>query len=369
MVSTMTKDRTYRLLVVGDMVLCAQREAPAFVKALISSFDADCVAGNSEIPLTERGAPAAKFVAWRTSPSVARQIRDLGFDIVSLANNHALDYGREGLEDTRAAFRNVGIQAVGAGQNLDAAFAPATVAFDETTKVAILAVATTLPLGSAAGENRPGVAPIRVSTSYEFDPMDLQEEPGCQPTYIHTHANEQDVDHVCEKIRDWKKKGHVVLVSIHWGNAFQKKLAQYQRPLARAFEQAGCDLVVGHHPHTIHGIEVINRMPALYSLGNFVMDETIVAQAKNGLPEGLATPWTMSCEALVGVAELSEGRLTSLRVHPIVLDEDGFPRKPEQPLAQKILRDVETYPPGPIGWELRNEFALIRVSELQEGPR
>jgi len=357
----MTEEKTHRMLVVGDMVMSAERQVPWLVKALIDSFDAHCVVGNSEIPLTERGTPAAKFVAWRTEPSVAQQIRRLGFDIVSIANNHAIDYGREGLEDTLAAFQNAGIRTVGAGKDLDAALSPAVVTFDATTKVAIIGVACTLPLGSIADVNHPGIAPIRVSTRYEFDPMDLQEEPGCQPTYIHTQAHVADIERLGQRIGTWKQKGYLVIVSIHWGNAFQKQLAQYQRPLAHAFQQAGCDLVIGHHPHTIHGIEVINRMPVLYSLGNFIMDEKIVGHADSSLPEGLATPWIMSPEALVGVLEFRSGKLTSLRIRPILLDDHGFPTRVEGTLGEKFLREVETYPPGPAGWEFTKGSALIRL--------
>ena len=357
----MTKEETYRMLVVGDMVMSAERQVPGFVKALIESFDAHSVVGNSEIPLTKRGRPAAKFVAWRAEPTVAQQIHGLGFDIISIANNHAVDYGREGLEDTVTAFQSMGIQTVGAGKDLDTALSPAVVTFDAITKVAIIGVACTLPLGSIAGANHPGIAPIRVSTRYEFDPMDLQEEPGCQPTYIHTEPNPADVERLCQRIRALKQEDYLVLVSIHWGNAFQKQLAQYQRPLAHVFQQAGCDLIIGHHPHTIHGIEVINRMPVLYSLGNFIMDEKIVGHADSGLPEGLATAWIMSPEALVGVVEFKSGRLRSLRIHPILLDDHGFPTCVEATPGRKLLREVETYPPGPIGWELKGEYALMRL--------
>jgi len=357
----MTKEKTYRMMFVGDIVMNAKRETPGSVEALIASFDADCVIGNSEIPLTERGTRAAKFVSWRVSPTVAKQMQVLGFDIVTLANNHALDYGHEGLEDTLAAFHNVGVQAVGAGKDVDTALAPAVVTFDATTKVAIIGVACTLPLGSIADVNHPGIAPIRVSTRYEFDPMDLQEEPGCQPTYIHTQANPADVEQLCQKIHMLKQEGYLVLVSIHWGNAFQKQLAQYQRPLAHAFQQAGCDLVIGHHPHTIHGIEIIGRMPVLYSLGNFIMDETTVGRADSGLPPGLATQWTMSPEALIAVLEITNGDLVSLYIFPILLDADGFPTRVEGALSEKLLREIETYPPGPAGWKSTKNSALIRL--------
>ncbi len=356
----MTEKKTYRMMFTGDIVMSAERKTPGFVESLIASFEADCVIGNSEIPLTERGTRAAKFVAWRASPSLARQMQVLGFDIVTLANNHALDYGHEGLADTLAAFHGAGVQTVGAGKDADTAFSPALVTFDAATKVAILSVASTLPLGFAATADHPGVAPIRVSTQYEFDPMDVQDEPGCLPTFIHTQANTADVERLCQDIRALKEEGYLVLVSIHWGNAFQKQLAQYQQPLAHALEQAGCELVIGHHPHTIHGIEVIRRMPVLYSLGNFIVEKKAVEHGESDLPSGLATQWTMSPEALIALVEITNGEIISVDLIPILLDADGFPSRADSAVSERILNDTETYPPGPIGWKREHDSAVLR---------
>ena len=370
----MQKDGLHRVLLVGDVVMGDRRSAPDSVKTLVGLFNCDRVLANAEIPLTERGSPADKFVAWRTGPAVARRMRELGFDLVSLANNHALDYGPEGVFDTIVAFHAAGIDTVGAGPTLGDALAPAILALDERTKIAVLGVACTLPLGYAAAEDRPGVAPVRVSTRYEFDPRDLQEEPGCQPTFIHTCPDLEDLARICDAITHWRNRGYLVFVSIHWGNAFQKQLAQYQRPVARAFQEAGCSLVIGHHPHTFHGIEVVGKMPVLYSLGNFIMEETIVHGADSGLPEGLATPWVMSPEALVAVAEIEDSRLRALRVYPIVLDGGGFPSRALGEAGEKILRDTAQCPPATPPWVLQGAEAVIslaskRASDSRPGMR
>jgi len=357
----MIKEKAYRVAFVGDVVMDAQRGVPDSVRTLVASFDADLVVANSEIPLTERGTRAAKFVAWRASPAVAKEMKALGFDGVTLANNHALDYGCQGLEDTLAAFHAAGVKTVGMGKNVDDALSPAVFTFDASNRVAILSVACTLPLGFDAGADRPGVAPVRVSTRYEFDPMDIQDEPGCLPTFIHTRADPGDVARLCREIRRLKTEGHLAVVCIHWGNAFQKRLAQYQQPLARALGEAGCDLVLGHHPHTIHGIEVIDGMPVLYSVGNFIMDKKTVAHGESDLPSGLATQWTMSPEGLAAVVDTVDGEVVGLRVVPVLLDDDGFPARASGAAGEEILQDIETYPPGPVDWQRERDTAVLRL--------
>ncbi|MCI0432227.1 MAG: CapA family protein, partial [Gemmatimonadetes bacterium] len=86
---------------------------------------ADLVFVNLECPLTARGAPADKHVAFRSDPGLAHELRTAGIDVVTLANNHMLDHGLEGMNDTLAALSGAGVAAVGAGRDLAAAFAPA----------------------------------------------------------------------------------------------------------------------------------------------------------------------------------------------------------------------------------------------------
>lgn len=344
------KDRRYRLLFVGDIAPGTLGEDNLLpTKDWLASLGFHRGVGNLETPLTTRGRPATKLVAWRSPPQAACLLRDLGIDVVSLANNHALDYGVEGLADSLETLAQAKVDVAGAGMGLDQAFAPVLMEFDYRTRVALVAVACTLPLGFPAREDRPGVAPIRVSTSYAFDPIDLQEEPGCSPTFIHTEADPDDVAQMCQRLAALKEKECVVIVSIHWGNAFQKRLAKYQRPLARALVEAGCDLIVGHHPHTFHGAEIMGSSVVLYSLGNFVMDAELVDQAHQGLPQGMATTWNMSPESLVVVVGVSDGIICDVEIHPVILDAQGIPRPLEGEQADAVLDEVEALSGG-IRW-------------------
>ncbi len=311
----------------------------------LKSLQADAVLANLETPLSSRGRPAEKLVAWRSPPSTASVLRDIGVGAVSLANNHALDYGPEAFADGRAALAEAGIVVVGAGDDIGEALRPKEIASGTGTRVAALGISCTLPLGYAATEESPGVGPVRVATRYSFDPIDLQEEPGCQPTYIHTEARAADVELVCRQIEELRRDGWAVIVSVHWGNAFQKRLAQYQRPLARALVDAGCNLVIGHHPHTLHGIERIDHAVICYSLGNFVMDATLVGHADQGLPQGMATEWVMSPEALVVRATFRGSSLRAVTLLPVVLDVRGVPSHARLEQRRRILDEVEALSP------------------------
>lgn len=341
------KERRYRLLFVGDIAPGTLREDNlAVTKEWLASLDFHRGVGNLETPLTTRGRPATKLVAWRSPPQAAHLLRDLGIDVVSLANNHALDYGVEGLANTLEALAQAEVDVAGAGMDLDQALAPALLEFDRWTRVALVAVACTLPLGFSAGKDRPGVVPIRITTSYVFDPIDLQEEPGCSPTFIHTKTDPDDVSQICQQLAVLKKEGYVVVVSIHWGNAFQKRLAEYQRPLARALVEAGGDLIVGHHPHTFHGVEIMGRSVILYSLGDFVMDAELVNRAHQSLPQGMAATWNMSPESLAITVDILNGSISNIEVYPVIIDAQGIPLPLEGERADEVLDEVETLSGG-----------------------
>ena len=339
---------TVEILAVGDVVIgrnrTAAREALA---AILERVPANVRFGNLEVPLTQRGTPAPKITAWRSAPEVAQDLKQLGFDVLSTANNHALDYGREGLFDTLAALRQAGIRQIGSGAEVESALAPATIETD-SVRLAFMAVACTLPLGFDADGGRPGIAPIHVRTSYEFDPIDAQEEPGCIPTYIHTVANAADVSRICERVRGLKDNGYTTLVSLHWGNAYQKRLARYQPALARELAEAGCDMIIGHHLHTIHAIDVIGRMPVLYSLGNCVMDVTTEGRTDRDLLTDMAISWEPSPDALVASICVDPGGIRRLDILPLAIDDNGLPFWPAAQAGAKTLAETMALSGGSI---------------------
>jgi hypothetical protein len=230
---------------------------------------AELAFGNLEVPLTTGGTPAEKAATHRAHPDRAADVRGLGFDVVTLANNHLLDFGVDGLRDTLAAVTAAGLVPVGAGMTEVEARRPAV-----REGVVFLGLCSALPPGFAAGAASPGVAPVRVLQQVSVDPALAAEQPGMAP-YVHTSAYPPDVDAACAAVRAARAAGDFVVVGIHWGvpygfaAASYGPLAEYQQPLGRALVDAGADLVVGHHPHRVQHVERYGGGLIAYSVGNY----------------------------------------------------------------------------------------------------
>jgi hypothetical protein len=266
-------DRSPWLAVTGDVAPMREvREYDQRLSALMRG--AEVVFGNLEAPLTARGVRAEKAATHRAHPDRIAEVKAFGFDVVTLANNHMLDYGQEGLADTLEVLATAGIAAVGAGATRAAAFRP----FVQSTQrggIAFIGICAALPPGYAATVDRPGVAPLRVQQSVAIDPALQAEQPGGAP-FMHTHAVAEDVKEACDAIRSARKDARLIVVALHWGipHGFAARsygvLAEYQRPVAHALVDAGADLVVGHHPHVVHPVERYGNGLIAYSLGNYV---------------------------------------------------------------------------------------------------
>ena len=211
----------------------------------------------------------------RVSPQMISVFSDCGFDVVSLASNHAMDWGADALMDTVDLLRGRGIKVVGAGRNLAEARAPEIIE-KNGVKVAFLAYCSILQNGYAAGPDRPGVAPLRVHTYYEA--FDYQ--PGVPPRVV-TVPYAEDLAGLVEDIKNAKSKADAVVVSLHWGVHYIPKLiADYQVAVAEAAVAAGADLLLGHHAHTPKAIGVHQGAACFYSLSNFIMSSTAKSAEK-----------------------------------------------------------------------------------------
>lgn len=201
---------------------------------------ADVVFGNLEGPLTDAGqvAPDKRYVFKSPPSKVAPALAAAGFTVVSLANNHTMDYGVEGLKQTMAALDEVGIQHAGAGIDLQEARRPALIKSGDYT-LGFLAYSLTFPESFWAQDQRPGTA--------------------------FGHAN-----HIRADVAATREQADVVVVSFHWGREATTELRDYQSELAHAAIDSGATVVLGHHPHILQGIEHYKHGIIFYSLGNFV---------------------------------------------------------------------------------------------------
>ena len=325
-----------RIALVGD--LFAQQPLPdspelAEIRAALSGVDV--AFGNLEAPVSVRGAPSEKWINMRMSPDLLPEIKRLGFNMLTLANNHMFDYGERAFFDTLGNLREHGLPIVGAGENLDAAWRAEIVEVDGL-RIAFLGGCSTLGPGSAATDMRPGVAPIHVSESYHVEPSASLEQPGSAP-YVHTRAWKEDLERACRAVSDARENADFVVIAMHWGvpptwrPRFQDGIAEYQREVGHALIDAGADIIVGAHPHSLQEVEVLRGKPIFYSLGNFVFHHN--RGPTHDTPVSRNSPYQLNIkrrdrewsETVIVVAEVTTGGV-HCKLLPALLDEVGNPR-------------------------------------------
>ena len=201
----------------------------------------------------------------RQDPALASIFEKSGFDVVSLASNHAMDYGPDPMLDTIDLFRGWGMQVIGAGSMEEEARRPAILE-KNGVRVAVLAYCSVLRDGQAAGVANPGIAPMRARTFYEMDGF----QPGTPPT-VTTTPVEEDLQALEADIAKAKESAHAVVIFIHWGIRLLPKInADYQHVVAHRAIDAGVDLILGHHAHCVKAVEVYKGKVCFYSIGNFM---------------------------------------------------------------------------------------------------
>jgi poly-gamma-glutamate synthesis protein (capsule biosynthesis protein) len=219
---------------------------------------------NCERQYSARGTASESSPHGRQPPEMAQIFTDCGFDAVTIANNHMFDYGPEALLDTRALLLAKGIAVTGAGRDLDEARQPAIVA-KNGIEVGFLGYCSVIPEGGEAGPNKVGIAPLRVTTSYEG------RGPHASPRVI-TRPHESDMKMILDDVAALRRRVDIVVVAFHWGVIWVPRvIADYQQIAAHACIDAGADLILGHHAHVPKAIEVYKGKAIFYSLSNFCM--------------------------------------------------------------------------------------------------
>ena len=261
-----------RLALAGDIAI--ETADPAFVMGRVASYFKESAIAfcNCEWPLTDRGAPwpgkAGRVV--RSRPDLVRAYTMCGFDVVSLANNHVMNYGAEGLLQTMEVLDAAGIAHCGAGATLAAAHRPAVIEWNGR-RYAFLSFTSVFTPGFEAAADRPGMAVVRIDTSYRI-PKRLHEVPG-SPLDIDTKPDAEQFERAGRDIARARAETDAVIVSWHWGVSMgYQHLIPYQVELAHAAVDAGADLVVGHHPHLVQPIELYKGKIIAYSLGQCGFD-------------------------------------------------------------------------------------------------
>lgn len=258
----------------GDLMI--DRPDPASILRHVENDmrEADVTYVNLEGPACDVGEknPALVGIARPTKscPGAIDALVHAEVDVVSLANNHTMDYGKEGLFQTLELLDAARIPYTGAGRNIAEARKPALL---ETggIKIAMLSYTSVCMPPYVATNDQAGAAVIRVKTTYEAN-LRLLLQPG-SPMATRTVGHPDDVEMLVGDIRAARKSADIVLVSWHWGISERwGKIADYQRTLGRAAIDAGANAILGHHAHMLLGIEFYKHCPIFYSMGNFAFD-------------------------------------------------------------------------------------------------
>ncbi len=234
---------------------------------------ADIVFGQLESPLSDRGTPM--FVPYPPCRLAPKNISALtkegaGFDIMSFACNHAMDYGWEAFFDTLDALKKNNIPVIGAGRNIEEARRPFILEI-KGTRVGFLSYLSIVFPGLIAEEDIPGCVPLRATNFY----WQVDCQPGTPPVIV-TELFPEDRKAMEEDIKKLRSQVDVLVVSMHCGvHIIPVVIAKYQKEAAYAAIDAGADLVLQHHAHILKGIEVYKDKAIFYSLGNFALEHIL----------------------------------------------------------------------------------------------
>ena len=278
---------------------------------------ADIAFVNLESPLTEGGEPANKDFVFRGPPAGARGLADAGIDIVTMANNHVLDYGLTGLRDTWDVLRAAGLPQTGSGENEGAA-RTAVILERNGLRIAFLGYVNT-PADSVSGfvvedtkatADRPGVA------------------------WLSPQA-------VAEDVAKAKGQADFVVVAFQAGVEYSEAPIALQVDSAHAAIDAGASVVFGHHPHVLQGVETYRGGVIIYSLGNLVFDFDYVDYLYPGLPNALT--------GMLRVELSKEGVVGCEFVPMIVAEADGRARVVSGAEAAPVLERMRRLSDGSCG--------------------
>ncbi len=283
-----------RLLFVGDVLPLQDRDYLDNVKQFITGADLavcnlECVLSThgTKSPLKLRnGRSIHNEFFFRVAPAHGQRLAAAGFDVVTLANNHSMDYGGEALLETLAVLDAAGIKASGAGRDATAARRPAICEAQGQT-VAVLAYVSPKTL--------PGTEHF-AATEHTAGTVFVQPGPNSKPTA-----------HTCAMVRNdisaARKQADFVVVCYHWGREARREPEGFAKHLAHLSVDCGADLVIGHHPHTPQGIEIYKGRPIAYSLGNFAF----------------STRWRGLLESIMLEVLIRDGKWQKIVAHPVTL--------------------------------------------------
>ena len=236
-----------------------------------------------------------KKVHYRMHPENMDAITAAGIDVCSLANNHVLDWGYEGLRETLAALEKAKIKCTGAGLSLKQAVAPTIMELEGKGRVIVFACGSAtsgIPPDWAATEERPGINLL--------------------PDF-----SEETVRSITDGIREVKRDGDIIVFSIHWGANWDYDISGDEARFAHQVIDAGADVIHGHSSHHVKRIEVYHDRPILYGCGDFLNDYEGIA-SYDSFWKDLGLMYFLSMDPRTGT--LVQGKLVPMRIERFKLN-------------------------------------------------
>lgn len=286
----------------------AQNGPDAVLAGIAPQMEAGDVAWvNLEGSLSTVGSPmAGKDYTFEGSPAMAGALAGAGIDVVTVANNHAVDYGRSAFMSSIRNLEKAGVQVAGGGKDFGAAHSPAIVTTKDGVTIGFLGYSDVIWPGFAATETEAGVAQAVT-----------------------------DMARVKKDVADVAKRVDYVVVGFHWGFEYEHYPIGQQTSEAHAVIDAGADLVIGHHPHVLQGFETYRGALIAYSLGDLVFDHFSVETGQTVLVDAELTPTGVKATLI-----------------PAYVSSSGIPAVQHGASAQTILGLVKQYS-KPLGTYVR----------------
>jgi poly-gamma-glutamate capsule biosynthesis protein CapA/YwtB (metallophosphatase superfamily) len=272
-----------------------------FAAPILSAADVAVV--NLETAIGPLGKPADKKYTFRSDDRLLASLNNAGVDVVSVANNHAYDFGRDAFLDTLTRVRANGMEPTGGGNNAAEAYAP-TIVDVRGTKVAIVGLAKVGPGDSGrATATRPGT------------------------------TNARDLTASVNAIKAAKQQAPIVIVFLHWGVELDRCPQPEDKRLAQSLLDAGASAVVGAHPHVLQGISLPPGKLIAYSIGNFVF---------------YATRPVARDSMVLTISFRPDGTVSAHNVTTMRIDKEGRPRPTDAATGQRIINEINNFTPdGP----------------------
>ena len=365
----------------------------AFVELIDEIRSADIAVANLETLIhSYKGyAQAQSGGTWMASaPQIAEELVWAGFDMVGLANNHTFDYGALGVIENTENLRNAGIVYAGAGRDLQEARRPAYVAVGNATVALISTASTFVPFGIASRSRpdlhgRPGLNPLTV-TRKRLSHKLLWNKWAAAAGIEYYDVDQDDWNENLAAVKQAKANAELVIVSAH---AHEKAPgSRYAVPafLTRFAQQCienGADLFFAHGPHIPRGIEIFKGKPIFYSLGNFVLQQEMMAiqpaefYSKRGLGDKATTEDAYGggpvapgpeWESFVAKIQFEAGQLKQIDLIPISLGVDrpkglrGRPFMAKAGQAEKIISNLaEISVPFGTQIDFNRGYGVVRI--------